>query len=317
MTRIPDFFIVGAPKCGTTALNDYLARHPDVFVPERKEIHFFGSDLVFTSPRIDRAAYLRLFDRWDGEKRAGEASVWYLGSERAAREILEFNPDARAVIMLRHPVDVMYSLHSQGVYGGTEDLEDFAQALAAEPERRRGGRLPRRFRNTMGFRYREAARFVEPLRRYFEAFGRERTHVILFDDFRRDVAGVYRGVCAFLGVDPDFRPRFEVLNPNKDVWSEGLRDVLRFASPVTRAGLRAMLPSSLVRESLKRRLLSLNTRHVPRPPMDAELRGRLEEEFRPQIEELSELLGRDLVELWCRPRADSAPATRPGSATAP
>ncbi|MGH7858384.1 MAG: sulfotransferase, partial [Candidatus Binatia bacterium] len=123
MNRIPDFFIVGAPKCGTTAMNDYLAQHPDVFVPARKEMHFFGCDLVFTIPRITRDEYLQAFANWRGQKRIAEASVWYLYSRTAVREIREFSPAARILVMLRQPVDMMYSLHSQRIYNGTEDLE--------------------------------------------------------------------------------------------------------------------------------------------------------------------------------------------------
>ena len=310
MNRLPDFFVVGAPKCGTTSLNSYLSMHPDVYVPARKEIHFFGSDLVFSSPRPDRAEYLHLFDARRAEKRAGEASVWYLYSRNAAREIHEFNPDARIVIMLRNPVDVMVSLHSQRLYGGDEDIRDFAEALAAEPARRRGERLPRNFRNTMGFFYRDVARFSEQVRRYVETFRADRIHVILFDDLQRDVATVYRDTCAFLGVDPTFRPPFDVVNPNKEVWSSGLRDVLQFASPVVRSGIRAILPSAFARETLKRRLLALKTRYVPRSPIDPELRLRLQGEFRPEIRALGEILGRDLVSLWFGAASRVSPAAR-------
>ena len=313
MSRTPDFFIVGAPKCGTTALNDYLARHPDVFVPGRKEIHFFGSDLVFTRPRMNRDAYLRLFDDGNGRKRAGEASVWYLYSQRAAREIRDFSPQARILIMLRHPVDMMYSLHSQRLYDGNEDLRDFADALAAEPERQRGARLPRHFANPMDFFYRDAARFAQQVRRYFETFGRERCHVILFDDLQRDVARVYRNACAFLDVDSDFRPGFPVVNANKNVWSRRLRDLLRFPSPAARSRIRAILPSAAVRKTLKRRLLSLNGRHAERPPIDPELRRTLDEEFLPEIRELGRLLDVDLVARWCRRPAETDAPLRQAS----
>ncbi|NLF38083.1 sulfotransferase, partial [bacterium] len=104
--RLPDFFIVGAPKSGTTALHAYLGRHPSIFVPARKEPHFFGSDIVSPAFVRDRDAYLSLFAGATTEARVGEASIWYLYSKRAAREIKEFNPDARIIIMLRNPVDM-------------------------------------------------------------------------------------------------------------------------------------------------------------------------------------------------------------------
>ena len=85
--RRPDFFIVGAPKCGTTAMIDYLKQHPEVFVPDRKELDYFGSDLVFKGHRLTEAEYLSFFSRATTEKRAGEGSVWYLHSTTAALEI--------------------------------------------------------------------------------------------------------------------------------------------------------------------------------------------------------------------------------------
>ena len=88
MIRKPDFFIVGAPKCGTTALNDYLAMHPDIYMA-RKEMHHFGADLRFGNQfyRRNKDAYLAEFDTWNGQSLVGEASVWYLFSQTAAEEI--------------------------------------------------------------------------------------------------------------------------------------------------------------------------------------------------------------------------------------
>src|SRR5215469_3550174 len=99
--RRPDFFIVGAPKCGTTALAHYLARHPDIYMPQ-KEMHFFGSDLNFGPQfyRRDRDGYLPEFNRWSGQARTGEALVWYLLSTRAAAEIKEFSSDASIIILI-------------------------------------------------------------------------------------------------------------------------------------------------------------------------------------------------------------------------
>ena len=100
--KLPDFFIVGAPKCGTSALGEYLRKHPDVFMA-RKEMHHFGADLHFGSQifRRKEGAYLAEFDAWNGQLLAGEASVWYLYSTQAAAEIKAFNPKARIIIMLR------------------------------------------------------------------------------------------------------------------------------------------------------------------------------------------------------------------------
>src|SRR5271156_1339421 len=102
--RKPDFFMVGAPKCGTSAMAHFLGMHPEVFMA-RKEMHFFGQDLRLAPKfyRRDLPAYLAEFEGCAGQARAGEASVWYLFSSQAAREIKAFSPDAGIIIMLREP----------------------------------------------------------------------------------------------------------------------------------------------------------------------------------------------------------------------
>ncbi len=136
----PDFFIVGAPKSGTTALNNYLSQHPDVFMAQ-KELHRFGSDLKM---RIvpSQEEYLQSFQSAGEGKLIGEASVWYLFSKTAATEIKRFSPAARIVIMLRNPVEVLPSLHSQNLYNGNEDTKDLKKALDLDVERKKGNFLP-------------------------------------------------------------------------------------------------------------------------------------------------------------------------------
>ena len=115
----PDFFVVGAPKCGTTAICAYLGQHPEVFIPRIKEINFFGSDLTGLRSARNLNEYLAFFEPGDG-KCCGEGSTWYLFSKTAASEIHRHNPSAKIIIMLRDPVEAMYSLHNQLLYNGNE-----------------------------------------------------------------------------------------------------------------------------------------------------------------------------------------------------
>src|SRR5947207_13310329 len=129
--RRPDFFIVGAPKCGTTAMHQFLAQHPEVFLAP-KEVHFFGADLHLENDVQDLSTYLELFADAKNEFRVGEASVWYLYSRHAAKEIKQFSAGSRIIIQLRNPVDMVHSLHSQLLFSGVEDIQDFESALRAE-----------------------------------------------------------------------------------------------------------------------------------------------------------------------------------------
>jgi hypothetical protein len=280
-------------------MDAYLKQHPDIFMPALKDLHFFGTDLVFEyRPTQSEAEYLGYFEDAREERRVGESSVWYLYSRTAAGELKDFRPDAGIIIMLRDPVDMMYSLHSQRLYIGAEDLDDFESALAAEPRRKRGLDLPRHFGMRDGVFYREIAGYADQVERYLKEFGRENVHVIVFDDFQRDTAGVYAETLRFLGVDARFRPAFPVLNGNRRVYS---RTLTRWLRRPPRALLR--LGATLTRRSLQRRVVEalarLNARPEPRPPMKPALRRRLQAEFAPEVERLSGLLGRNLTG-WSR-----------------
>lgn len=310
----PDFFIVGAPKSGTTALDHYLAAHPDVFVA-RKEMHFFGSDLEF-GPQLQLYRhypdeYFAQFDGWKGQARAGEASVWYLFSQRAAAEIKAFNPDARIIIMLREPTSMLYALYYAFLADGNEYLPTFKEALAAEDDRRAGHRLSRQTYLAQALVYRSTACYCEQVRRYFDTFGRERVHVIIYDDFGANTADIFRKTLEFLAVDPNYAaPSFEVINGNANgnecVRSRAVRAILN--DPLVRGSaisLRGWLPHAVF-EAVKKtglKLCDINFMSSPskRPPIDPELQLSLLREFGPEIERLSELLGRDLTH-WGKPQ---------------
>lgn len=301
----PDFFIVGAPKCGTTAMADYLNQHPEVAMCTVKEVHYFGRDIQADfdlpgswRPRRDEE-YLELFPDPDGAHRAGDASVWYLYSRDAPAEMLRFEPRAKALIMLRDPVEMVYSLHSQLVYLGSEHEPDFSAALDLDGARE-AGELPRPY----GFptaSYRAAGRYAEHVVRYLRAFGPERVLVILFDEFRADPLRECRRACEFVGVDPRFAPLTPVVNPNKRARSRLLRRLTRRPPRPLRWTARAVTTRSK-RAAMATTLTRLNTRYEPRAPLAPEVRERLTAELAPDVRRLGELLDVNL-DHWTGPDA--------------
>lgn len=295
MTK-PDFFIVGAPKCGTTALNDYLAQHPDVFMAT-KELHFFGSDIHFARDMTEDR-YLSCFSQAGDAKRVGEASVWYLYSEHAAKEIKKACPDANIIIMLRNPADMVPSLHSRMLATLEEDIQDFEEALEAEKDRAQGLRIPKQARMPQVLLYRQIASYTDQVSRYFDVFGRDRVQVIIFDEFVSRTDELYAETLAFLGLSTDFAPPFENINPNIAVRSRVAEGFLKNPSGLARSLVRTLLPAAFsvrLRGTLKR----WNSKRVTRSPISPELRSRLQAEFAPEIERLSALLGHDLSH-WIR-----------------
>lgn len=263
-------------------------------MPFHKEPLYFGDDLTRRYGRMTEADYLRLFKDAKPGQRVGEASTWYLYSTSAAREIKEFAPDAQIMVVLRNPVDVMYAQHNQLIFNVIEDIPDFAEALAAEPDRRAGKRLPPGPINVENLFYRHSVLFAEQLERYFEVFGRERVHVMLTDDMRRDGAAVVRGALEFLGVDPSLAAAPPSSNENRRVRSPTLQRLI-FA-PKLLLPLAPFLRRFPLVRSVRTRMLEMNSEARPRPPMDPALRRQLVEEFTPEIERLAKLIDRDLSE---------------------
>jgi hypothetical protein len=290
--RKPNFFIVGAPRCGTTAMYEYLKAHPDIFMPSFKEPHYFGADVMGGRKEIfkgNESKYLALFADATTEKRLGEASPSYLYSKCAAAEIKQFNPDSKIIIMLRSPIEVMYSTYYQARYTGTEDLPTFEEALAAEPDRRAGRRISKNADNNMVGLYRDRVRFAEQVQRYFDVFGREEVHVIIFDDFKKGLPTVYRDALTFLDVAPDFRPEFNVVNASRKARSSFIR-TLSMNPTLLSIGKRVPSVSLRVYSFLKH----LNSKTASRSTLAPELRHRLQQDLQPEIEMLGEMLGRDL-----------------------
>ena len=288
----PDFFIVGAFKSGSTALYEGLRQHPQIFMPFHKEPLYFGDDLTRRYGRLTEADYLRLFQSAKPGQRIGEASTWYLYSTSAAQEIKAFSPDAQILVVLRNPVDVMYAQHSQLIFNVIEDIPDFADALAAEPDRRAGTRLPPGPINVENLFYRHSVNFAEQLERYFDVFGHDQVYVMLFDDLRRDGATVVRGCLEFLGVDASLAAAPPTANENRRVRSPLVQRLI-FA-PKLLLPLAPFLRRFPVVRAARTRMLELNSEVRPRKPMDPILRRRLLVEFTPQIERLGRLIDRDL-----------------------
>jgi len=291
---LPDTFVIGAPKCGTTALTRYLEAHPQLFVADRKDIHFFGSDLGFRHrAREDRATYLARFSSPEAAaaQHRIDSSVWYLYSQTAVEEMVRFHPRARAVALVRHPVDAMYALWGQLRLNGLGDetIDDFEQALAAEEDRRHGRRIPDHTPLPEALLYRQVVSFSGQLERAFEQMGRERVFVIVQEEMKIDTPGTLQALFAWLGVEPDVPMDTSPVNRAKAVRSEGLRKVLR----ITPSGLKNVVPAG-VRRAVSKRLRGLNARHEQRVPLSDALRRTLDAEMATEIERVEGILGRPI-----------------------
>lgn len=305
--RVPNLFVVGAPKSGTTSLYEYLKGHPDVFMSPVKEPSYFAADLAFDGSGnflrydSDRERYYNLFADAGSAQIVGEASTRYLYSTDAPALIKQAAPDARIVAMLRNPVDMILSLHAHKLAAATEDIADFEAALEAEDDRRAGRRLPIHSNPKLAT-YRDRPLFGEQLPRWFETFGRDRVHVIILEDMVRQPVAEFRRLLEFLGIDADYQPpSFAAHNVAHGARSPRLRRLLNGHVPQWVAW--TLLPR-LIGDARTRALVvrvsksSLQRKPAERPLLRPELRRQLEAEFEPDVARLSKLLERDMAGLW-------------------
>ncbi|MCG8392823.1 MAG: sulfotransferase [Pseudomonadales bacterium] len=216
MKKKVDFFIVGAPKCGTTALAEYLNATQQVFIPPIKEPHFFCDEWKEFQRVKSIDDYHSLYEKSNG-RLCGDASVWYLYSKKSAGNIRSYNQDAKIIIMLREPVSAMQSLHSQLLYSGREDVSDFIKALELAPERERGRNLPKNCIISEHLFYKDVYSYEKQVLRYIDTFGVENCKIIVYEDFFKNVEGGVADVAQFLGLDLEAINgiSFEKVNSNR------------------------------------------------------------------------------------------------------
>lgn len=286
--KIPNFFIIGAPKCGTTSLAAWLAEHPQIHMSPVKEPHHFNTDQNYLN-FPNRSDYERLFlDANEGHRAVGEASVWYLYSRVAVPNIEQYAPGARYVVCLRNPVEMAYSLHEQKRVSGSEHIEDFVEAWNAQQARQNGENVSRWCWEPTHLAYGAVCSLGRQLERLYRQVPRERVLPLVLDDFGVDARQVYRSVLSFLNVDDDGRTEFSVWNPAKERRSWVLRRaVLLMGSAKRQLGIKRGLG---VLNAIDRS----NIRYRPRPPMSYEMRKTLQNYFRADVKKLSGLLNRDL-----------------------
>jgi len=300
---MPNFFIIGAQKAGTTSLYHYLKQHPQVYMSPIKEPFFFDHE-INTKGQVVREAfggpgpphvkfanigeYRTLFRGVSGEKAIGEASVLYIYAPGTAERIKRYVPEARLIALLRNPADRAYSAFLHAVRIGREPLTDFAQALREEE---------RRIRDNWHyvFHYRNRGFYHEQLKRYYEVFGREKVGVWLYEDLSYDPVGVVQSTLRFLGVDDTFTPDISAKhNPARVPKGEAARSMIRLMNKTLPFVSKVFPPASeKARQLIASRILAEAT------PIDPETRRELIEGYREDVLQLQELIGRDLS-VWLR-----------------
>jgi hypothetical protein len=295
----PNLFLVGAAKAGTTSLYAYLSQHPDILFSSRKEPYYFSYPYL-TFPHEgpgDRQAvkcisnlseYEALFDKWNGEKVVGEASVDYLYYKQAAIDIKDYAPEAKILITLRNPADRAFSAYKHLRRDTREELS-FEESLALEEIR---------IRDNYSFiwHFKAMGLYFDQVKMYYEIFGKDRVKIIVLEELLQKPQHIMHEVLEFLEVDPDYpmllHKRYNVSNPPMVKWLNRFM----FTGDSSLSFLKkfkGMLPRT-VRKRIKELVKNKNAKTIH---MKASTRNDLMDYYAEDINRLSLLMGKDLT-IW-------------------
>lgn len=296
-----DFFIIGAPKSGTTALAQYLSEHPRIFVSNPKEPQYFTFDLPGDRGVANWSDYLALFpDKQAGVEPwvTGEASVWYLYSQAAVPAIRRAFPKAKLIVILRRPDEMLPSLYAQQRRMGIETAKTFEHAWRWARLRQEGRRIPLACRTPEFLYYHEVARYGDQLQRVYQHYPAEQVRTFLYEDLQQNPRRVYMQTLEFLGVEIDDRKEFPIVNPHADVRSVRVQTTLVWARQIARTFYRRLTGSTGVSRApfgaVTAFLDRWNRRKGGRPKLTMTLREAIQSTYREDIVHLEALIGRDL-----------------------
>lgn len=292
--KLPNFFIIGAPKCGTTSLAAWLSEHPNIYISPWKEPRYFDRDLK-TRGRITTEAYRALFAGVGPHHKAiGEATVWYLYSQEAVPAIECELPGSKYIVMVRNPVDMAYALHEQFLLDGVEHIKDFRRAWEMSPLRRAGKGVRRLFVSEPRLLdYQMVCSLGQQVERLYKIVPPERILVIVLDDLKKDARREYLRVLDFLEVPDGGRTELVPRNPAKRVRSFLLQKLIR-AGMKAEMVLKSRMGLPPISSEFWWKMNAWNKVPRLRPPLSAELRDELTRYYKEDIRKLEVVLGRDL-----------------------
>jgi hypothetical protein len=305
---LPDFFVAGAPKAGTTALHAALAQHPELYLSTVKEPKFFltdgpppmqggpGDAKTYREHVWQRADYEALFDAAPPGTLRGESTPFYLYRHDAQQRIRTLIPHARLIIVVRDPVERAHSNWTHLWSAGLDPIDDFLRACAAEDQRVAAGWAD-------FWHYKRVGLYGQQVQHLYTVFPREQVLVFRYRDLVDDPPGTLDRICGFLEVGQgliDHLPRENVTaHPDQTLRHQYLSRAVRAASAIT-----ARLPGHRGKAMVDRLESKLQEGAAPRRPLTWDQRQALLPYFEPDIRLLEEVTGQDYSN-WLRPREDS------------
>jgi hypothetical protein len=284
---LPNFIVIGVAKAGTTSLYHYLDQHPQVFMCPEKGSNYFGYEDARNwtwkdegTPPLLRHFQARTFEEYQAffagvtdEIAVGEVSPQYFRCPTAAQRIHDCIPHVKIVASLRNPADRAFSGFLMRTRRG-EPVKGFYEELTPEASHVKESLYYRR------------------LKRYYDLFPRDQIKIIIFEEFRKNPAKTIRDLFDFIGVDPSFTPDTSIRHNPAGIPKVRLLNRLFFHPALIRTA------KSLFPEGVQEMLKQIQQRNLKAPPkFPSDLRAKLLDVYREDIQKLETLLNRDLS-IW-------------------
>lgn len=287
------FFIVGAPKCGTTSLYYWISEHPRIFMPDIKEPNFFASDMKSRKVRT-LSRYEKLFEgTTDNHLAVGEASTGYLFSQEAVPKIESKYTDVKYIVMLRNPIMMAQSLHEQEIQCGAEHVRDFETAWRLSPERRRGRKVHFGCEDPKRLDYMNRCSLGSQLERLLRIVPKSRVLILFLEDIRQDSSGEYKKSLDFLNVPIGDRSSFPEKNISEKVMYPRLRRIIRIAGRIRDSGKRIIGIDNDFGVGIMENITE-KTSDVKMYKMKKKLKVEMSEYFEREVLKIESITGRNL-----------------------
>lgn len=285
-----DFVVMGAPKCGTSSIHQYFLKHPDIYVPAEKEVHYFATDIP---PKVNITVkrYMNLFDRKKNERITGDIATLYMFSEDAVINLKRVYPDLKLICLLRDPVESAYAHHAQMVFTGHEDVEDFSMALRLQELRAKGRSLPlNMYQHPRLLQYYDMYKYGDQIERILQYYDLSNVHVIFHSDLKFSTSSTMKGIFKFLGIEPLNNFDYPVYNKSKSIKFKVINRILFSNESLLRKIFSFLIRNRKMKGKFVKFIRSMNSVQVNRPRLSPELVFEMRSHFKSDIEKLENLL---------------------------
>ena len=285
----PNLFIMGAPKCGTTSMVEWLSDHPEIYFSPIKEPHYYNTDHTHNVV-TNYNQYLNLFkNASENHKIIAEASVWYLYSYEAIRNIiLDSSQDNKYIVMLRNPIEMAYSLHEQQVFNLNEPQKDFKRAWFLQEDRKENKSIAITTRDAKLLLYGEVCKLGNQVNRLLQYVDKKNVKFLILDDIKNDPMKVFDEVLEFLNVSTFVKTDFKAVNTAKVRKSKNIALLVKLLGRLKK-NIGITKGFGILNKSNQ-----LNVSNIKRVSLSDDMKKILQDYFKEDVKLLSKVIDKDL-----------------------